>query len=100
MFSDNIYDRTFESLINEELKINECLKINKLSLNVVTSKYILFQKKPKNIQILNLKINNINIDQVKEFNFLGLIIDINLTGKSTLNKYQKRVLRKLEFLTN
>ena len=45
VFSDNIYDRTFESLINEELvKINECLKINKLSLNVVTSKYMIIPK--------------------------------------------------------
>ena len=39
---------------------------------------MIFQKKKKHIQILNLKIDNVNIDQVKEFNFLGLIIDTNL----------------------
>ena len=61
VFSDNIHDRNLESLINEELvKINEWLKINKLSLNVVKSKYI-FQKKKENIQILNLKTDNINL---------------------------------------
>ena len=42
-------------------------------------KYMIFHK--KNIQILNLKIDNINIDQVKEFNFLCLITDTNLNGK-------------------
>ena len=50
VFSDNTHDHNLESLINEELvKINDWLKINKLSLNVVKSKFILFQKKKKNI---------------------------------------------------
>ena len=44
-FNDNIHDQNLETLINEEiLKISEWLKINKLSLNVVKSKYIIFQK--------------------------------------------------------
>ena len=64
VFSDNKNDQNLESLINEELvKINDWLKINKLSPNVVKSKFMIFQK--KNIQILNLKIDNVNIDQVK-----------------------------------
>ena len=80
VFSDNTHDRNLESLINEELvKINYWLKINKLSLNVVKSKLKIFQK--KNIQILNLKIDNININQVKEFTLLGLTIDTNLNWK-------------------
>ena len=59
-FNDNIHDQNLETLINEELlKISEWLKINKLSLNVVKSKYMIFQKKKKNIQTLNLKIDNI-----------------------------------------
>ena len=97
VFSDNTHDQHLESLINEELvKINDWLKINKLSLNVVKSKFMIFQKKKKNIQILNLKIDNVNIDQVKEFYLLGLIIDTNLNWKKHAEKYQMRVLRKLE----
>ena len=93
VFSDNTHYQNFESLINEELvKINYWLKINQLSLNVVKSKFMIFQKK----NILNLKIDNVNIDQVKEFNFLGLIIDTNLNWKKHAEKYQMRVLRKLE----
>ena len=95
--SDNIHDRNFESLINEELvKINDWLKINKLSLNVIKAKYMIFKK--KNIQIFNLKIDNINIGQVKEFNLLGLIIDTNLNWKKHTEQhlYQMRVLRKLQ----
>ena len=48
VFSDNIHDRNIESLINEELaQINDWLKINKLSLHIVKSKYMIFQKKKK-----------------------------------------------------
>ena len=81
-FSDNIQNDNLESLINDELlKINEWLKINKLSLNIAKSKYMTFQRTNKNVQTLALKIDNINIEQVKEFNFLGLIIDTNLNWK-------------------
>ena len=81
-FNDTILNDNLESLINDELlKINEWLKINKLSLNIAKSKYMTFQRTNKNIQTLTLKIDNINIEQVKEFNFLGLIIDTNLNWK-------------------
>ena len=62
-------------MINEELcKITERLKINKLSLNIVKSKYITFQIGNRSAQDLILKIDSINIKHVKEFYFLGLIL--------------------------
>ena len=65
-FNNNIYNDNLESLINDKLlKINEWLKINKLSLNIAKSKYMTFQKSYKNVQMLTLKIDNINIEQVK-----------------------------------
>ena len=88
-YNDNIHDQNLETLINEErLKISEWLKITKLSLNVVNSKYI-FQK--KHIQTLNLKIDNIDIKQVIDFNCLGLIIDTNLNWNT---EKKMRVLKK------
>ena len=97
-FNDNIQNDNLESLINDELlKINEWLKINKLSLNIAKSKYMTFQRTNKNIQTLTLKIDNINIEQVKEFNFLGLIIDTNRNGKHILKKCQTHVLKRLVF---
>jgi len=97
VFSDNTHDRNLESLINEELdKINDWLKINKLSLNV--EKKMIFQKKKKNTEILNLKIDNINIDQVKEFNFLGVIIDTNLNWKNHAEQISKACSKKIGIL--
>ena len=59
---------------------------------------MIFQKKKKNIQILNLKIDNINIDQVKEFNFLGLIIDTNLNWKKHTEQISNACSKKIGIL--
>ena len=81
-FSDNNF--SVDTLINEELpKVIEWLKINKLSPNKNTSKYMIFHMPKKEIQILTFKIDNTNIDKVEEFNFLGLTIDTHLKWKQT-----------------
>ena len=46
------------------------LNINKLSLN--KSKYMIFHVPNKDIQYLTLKIDNVIIEKVDEFSFLGL----------------------------
>ena len=56
-----------------------------------------FQRTNKNIQTLTLKIDNINIEQVKTFYFLGFIIDTNLNWKRHTEKLQKYVLKRLVF---
>ena len=40
-----------------------------------------FKKNNNKIQTLNLKIDNIDIEQVTDFNFWGFIIDTNLNWK-------------------
>ena len=45
---------------------------------------MIFQK--KNIPTLNLKIDNIDIEQVTDFNLLGLIINTNLNWKKHTEK--------------
>ena len=59
---------------------------------------MIFQKKKKNTEILNLKIDNINIDQVKEFNFLGLIIDTNLNWKKHAEQISNACSKKIGIL--
>ena len=75
------------TLINNELaKISEWLKINKLSLTVSKSKYILYKKINKALNIPVLKIDAIVIDSVNKFNFLGIIIYDNLNWKKKHRK--------------
>ena len=94
-FSDRVQNKSTESVINEELlKIVEWLNINKLSLNKSKSKYMTFQMPNKTTQTLSLKINNIDIEKVEEFNYLGLTIDTNLNCKKHIklsNKCSKSI---------
>ena len=63
--------------INIELeKLSIWLKLNKLTLNVEKTKYMIFRKRRK-IDYLSLKINNNEIANVNQFYFLGIIIDEN-----------------------
>ena len=73
-------NKSVESLIYYELgKVIEWLNINKLPLNKEKSKYMILHVPRKETQTLTLKIDNINIEQVDEFNCLGLTLDANLT---------------------
>ena len=65
--------RLTETKINAELaKIDEWLKINKLSLNLKKSKYMVFKKTSITNINLTLTIDKVVIDRVDYFNFLGL----------------------------
>ncbi len=65
-----------ENKINIELDlINDLLKWNKLSLNIGKSKYMIFHNSKKKVNNLHIKIENTYIERVKEFDFLGLIIN-------------------------
>ena len=84
--------------INSELsKIQEWLAINKLSLNISKTKYMLFHHKQKDVSHieLNLEINNTPLEKVSDFNFLGLIINENLTWQSHINKLSGKISRSL-----
>ena len=71
-----------QTKINTELfKINDWLKINKLSLNLRKSKHMIFKKtNTRNIN-LTIKIDNLVIERVECFNFLGLTLDSQMTWK-------------------
>ena len=68
--------------INSELeKIYRWLCSNKLSLNVGKTKFAYFHTAQQIVAYPKLKISNIIIDRVTEFNFLELIISSNMKWK-------------------
>ena len=86
-FGNNNIIETKESLINADLSnVIEWLNINKLSLNKSKYKYMIFYVPNKDIQYLTLKIDNVIIEKVDEFNFLGLTMDTNLNWKKNILK--------------
>ena len=49
-----------ESINAELLRISELLGASKLSLNVATTKYMVFHTSKRNVECPNLKVNNSN----------------------------------------
>ena len=78
--------------INSELEnVNKWLAAQKLYLNVLKTKYMMFHTTQNRIPKLHLSINNINIEKVDSFNFLGLVLDTHLKW----NFHVRKVANKL-----
>ena len=75
---DSIWnDMVINSEINK-IYFYDWLCSNKLSLNVSKTKFMCFHTPQKVMTYSILKINNINIERVTDFNFLGLIMSSSL----------------------
>ena len=83
---------TKETDINRELeKVNMWLKLNKLSLNTQKTKLMLFHREQKHLDEINVVINGIEIEQVPPFNFLGIMLDENLSWKSHIEMVGNKI---------
>ena len=75
----NLDDSTSDILLNNELtKITDWLSSNKLSLNVKKTKFMVFHTPQRRVNYPTLKLNNVNIERVSQFNFLGVILASSL----------------------
>ena len=63
------------------------------------SKFMLFFKHPKFVLTLKLLINGNTIEQVTNFNFLGITIDQNITWCDHIPKISIKVARVIGILT-
>ena len=88
-------------LINRNLSlIYNWLALNKLSLNIAKTKAMIFHTKQR--QILNypdLYIDNSKIEFVKEFNFLGLLFDCNMSWKFHIIMISKKISKTIGILS-
>ena len=93
--------------ISHELSlVNDWLQINKLSLNVDKTKYMLFhntQKKMSLYEHLNLQFNGVTIERTPHFNFLGIVINENLNWTDHITHLSSKInpvvglLRRLKY---
>ena len=79
MFNPNANKTTCENEINSQLtKINNWLKINKLSLNINKTKFMIFHMPNKQFNIPRLLIDGTEIEMVNDFNLVGIYVNVNL----------------------
>jgi len=78
--------------INTELEqINNWFKLNKLSVNSAKTKAMLFHTVQKRVPDVPISIDGTIIDFVKEFKYLGVILDSHLTWKPHIKYVSKKV---------
>ena len=88
-----------QAVLNQELqKIHNWLIANGLKLNTNKSKYMIYGKPNKNIPVLQLRINSANIDEVQNFNFLGLQVSSDITWNLHINEISKKISRIIGIL--
>ena len=85
--------------INQDLiKISEWLKINRLSLNIKKTHFMVFSNKKSQVDI-KLTIDCNEIDRVEQTKFLGVIIDKNLDWSKHISYISGKVSRGLGIIT-
>lgn len=89
---------TISNSINSELNsIYDWLCVNKLSLNIPKTKFMLFHHKQRMIDGLvpDINIDGNIIERVPTFNFLGLNIDENLSFDAHVHKVSNKLSRSI-----
>ena len=86
--------------MNEEMvKVIDWLQINRLSLNLNKTHFILFRRKRVRISLsTDLIINNVKIDMIERTKFLGVMIDQNMSFQSHINYIKGKVARGIGIL--
>ena len=98
-FGDRNNAKEIEQNINKEIyKITTWLHSSKLRLNDSKSKFMIFFKHSKVTPKLNISVNDDEIDQVDEFNFLSITIDQSVTWVSHIRKISLKISRVIGIL--
>jgi len=92
-------DQNIEDKINKELNdINDWFKANKLSLNIDKTKAMIFHTHQRKVNSLNIKINNVAIEFVNSFNYLGIMLDSHLSWKFHIDMVSRKIAKTIGIL--
>ena len=84
--------------INDEIsKVATWFQCNKLKLNISKSKFMLFYKHPNVVPKLNILVNGNPIEQVEDFNYLGITLDQHITWTQHIKKYELKSQESLAY---
>ena len=88
-----------ESVMNIELsKISKWIQVNKLSLNVGKTNFMLFSGRRQVPSIPNIKMNDVEIKCIRKSKFLGIIIDDKLTWIHHIDHVCKKISKSIGIL--
>ena len=93
--ADNL--QKLERVVNKELKwLNHWLNVNRLSLNIDKTNFVIFHPFNKPLkQHITLKINKRAIGEEKYVKYLGVLIDSTLSWNAHIDNLSKKIARSL-----
>ena len=92
----NLSNNTNEKDLNSELhKISEWLTSNKLSLNALKTKFMVFHSMQRKVTYPVLTINNTIIERVKQLMFLGILLHYTLKWQKHIDCISKKVCKAI-----
>ena len=95
----NMDNNVDEHVINNELcKISEWLGANKLSLNISKTKFMVFHTSNRSVTYPVLQMDRKPIEREAQFNFLGLILQSNLTWSKHINHVSLKISKTIGIL--
>ena len=77
----------------ELLYIHDWLTVNRLSLNILKTKFMVFSVKNKKVTFPHILLNDTAIENVSSFDFLGFIIHEKMNWEHHVNKIAKKINR-------
>ena len=81
-----------EEIVNYKLgKITNWLIFYKLSLNTTKTKSLMFHTKQRHMDAVSFTINKENIKKISSFNFLGILLNENLTWNRHIDMLTNKV---------
>ena len=99
-YSDNPSNTKTSDILNTELeKVSFWLAANKLSLNVKKSNFLHFHHGKSNKTTLNIKINNILVEEKQSAKYLGIFIDNKLTWKSQIQHIKAKLAKSIGMIS-
>ena len=91
--------QSLEKIMNKELeKLFEWLCINRLSLNISKTNFVIFCPINKPKTPVTILINKEAIDETKYVKYLGILIDSQLTFKQHISELNKKIARAIGIL--
>ena len=92
-------DELVRTMHEEIIKVVDWLKLNKLSLNLKKTHFMLFHKKRDKVNLSEeLRIDSVKIDRVEKTKFLGVIIDDTLSFQHHINYIKGKISRGIGIL--
>ena len=92
-------EEVIHTMKSELINLNHWLTVNKLSLNVEKTNYMIFTRKKIPLLLNQVFINNIPINRVHNLKFLGVILDSKINWSNHIQYIKSKISKSLGIIS-